>query len=448
MGVSGSGAKPHFRLAVAPCLAAASLLLIGVVLSEAQELRKLDRDRGQAMLQAVKSELQKHYYDPAFHGLDLEERFARAGRDIEGAASLSHMHGIIAQAVLDLDDSHTFFVPPELTVKYDYGWRLRIIGDVPYVIAVKPRSDAAAKGLKAGDAVLSVDGRPLNRRVLWIFKQLYYRLRPVPAMRLVVQSPGGQPRQLDIATRIDRGKRRLDITQGEDIWDILRRYEDLSEDYRSAESPDKKIFIWNIPSFTGDEKPLDAIAARLNKYQSVVLDLRGNPGGYMTRLQSLLGFFFDHDVTVCRLRGREGEPETVVAKARGEKAFPGKIVVVVVSESASAAEIFARVIQLENRGLVVGDLTAGAVQQARYFPKQMGGESVIFYGVSVADAEVLMKDGRSLEGIGVVPDMAAKPTAADLAAGRDPVLARAVFLAGGLIQPAEAGKLFPYTWKD
>lgn len=448
MGVSGSGAKPHYSLAVVCCLSTVSFLLIGAILSDAQELRKLDRDRGQAMLKAVKEELQKHYYDPAFHGLDLEERFARAGRDIERAASLSHMHGIIAQAVLDLDDSHTFFVPPQLTVKHDYGWRMRIIGDVPYVIAVKPRSDAAAKGLKPGDAVLSVDGRPVNRRAMWIFKNLYYRLRPVPEMRLVVQSPSGQPRQLDIATRIERGKRVLDITQGEDIWDILRRYEDLSEDYRSAESPDKKIFIWNIPSFTGDEKPLQAIAERLHKYQSLVLDLRGNPGGYMTLLKSLLGFFFDRDVTIGQLRTRDGEPETVVAKTRGEKAFPGKLVVIVDSESASAAEIFARVIQLENRGLVVGDLTAGAVQQARYFPKQMGGENVIFYGVSIADAEVLMKDGRGLEGTGVVPDMAAKPTAADLAAGRDPVLARAVFLAGGLIQPAEAGKLFPYAWKD
>lgn len=431
-----------------PRLSALALTLAIVAPIASQELRRLDLDRGQSMLKIVKSEIQKHYYDPAFHGLDIEERFARAERDIEKATSLSHMHGIIAQAVLDLDDSHSFFVPPQLTVKYQYGWRMRVIGDAPYVIAVDPRSDAAAKGLKPGDAVLSVDGRLVNRRSMRMFKQMYYRIRPVQGMRLAVQSPGGPPRQIDVAARIERGKRVLDITQGEDIWDILRRYEDISEDYRTIESKDKKILIWNIPSFTGDEKQLKGIAARLARFQSVVLDLRGNPGGYLTLTGTLLGFFFDHDVTVCQLRRREGEPETIVAKTQGDKAFTGKLVVVVDSESASAAEIFARVIQIEGRGQVVGDTTAGAVLAARYFPKEMGGDKVILYGISIAEADLVMKDGGSLEGAGVTPDQIATPTAADLAAGRDPVLTRAALLAGALVPPEEAGKFFPYKWKD
>ncbi len=434
------------RLAALSLIAAVALPVAPPVAS--QELRKLDLDRGRVMLKTVKSELQKRYYDPEFKGLDLEERFARAERDVENASSLSHIHGIIAQAVLDLNDSHSFFVPPALTAKYEYGWRMRLIGDSPYVIAVDPRSDAAAKGLKPGDAVLSVDGFPVNRRNMRMFKHRYYRIRPAPGMRLVVQSPGGEPRQVDVATRIERGKRVLDLTQGEDIWDILRRYEDMEEDYRTVESTDKKIFIWKIPSFTGDEKQLKRIAARLPKYEAAVLDLRGNPGGYLTLTETLLGFFFDREVAVGELRGREGEPKKSVAKPQGTKAFSGKLVVVVDSDSASAAEIFARVIQLEGRGQVVGDTTAGAVMAARYYPKEMGGENVIFYGISIAEAELVMKDGGSLEGVGVVPDQVSKPAAADLAAGLDPVMTRAVLLAGGLLDPAEAGKFFPYRWKD
>jgi C-terminal processing protease CtpA/Prc len=57
-----------------------------------------------------------------------------------------------------------------------------------------------------------------------------------------------------------------------------------------------------------------------------------------------------------------------------------------------------------------------------------------------------MSDGKSLEKLGVTPDINLLPSAADLAAGRDPVLARAAELAGAKMDAAEAGKMFPYEW--
>ena len=139
-------------------LAVMTIPLITALLTLAQEMRDTDRIRGRTMLKVIKKELQNRYYDPTFHGQDLEGRFLKAEQDVGQATSVGHMFGIIAQAVLDLGDSHTRFVPPGRAAKYEYGWRLRVIGETSHVLAVKPGSDAEAKGLKTGDALLSIDG--------------------------------------------------------------------------------------------------------------------------------------------------------------------------------------------------------------------------------------------------------------------------------------------------
>lgn len=127
--------------------------------------------------------------------------------------------------------------------------------------------------------------------------------------------------------------------------------------------------------------------------------------------------------------------------------FSGRIVALVDAASASASELLARTLQIEYRGVVIGDRSAGSVREARLVPLLLErGPALITYSASITDADLVMSDGGSLEGIGVEPDTIVLPSAEDLARGRDPVLARAAAIVGAPLDPSSAGALL-VRWK-
>ncbi|HEV7904272.1 MAG TPA: S41 family peptidase [Pyrinomonadaceae bacterium] len=427
---------------------ALSLLFVSLVPRPlgAQQLDSFERGRAQRMLGVLKDELKKNYYDPNFHGMDVEARFKLADEKIKQATTLNQAFGIIAQAFLDLNDSHTTFSPPSRAVTVEYGWRSQAIGNECYVVAVKPGSDAAAKGLKPGDLILSVDGFKPNRKELWKMNYYYYGLSPRPGMRLVVQSPGQQPKQLDIAAKVKQGKRVLDLSGGSDldINDYLRQLESGVMRHRFQKLGG--VTVWKMPSFSFEPEQVDSIMNDHVKGNSaLILDLRGNPGGYVVTLERLASYFFDRDVKIADLKGRK-EMKPVVGKKRGAP-FTGKLVVLVDSGSASCSELFARLVQLEKRGVVIGDQSAGAVMQSKYYSQEMGDSTVINYGASITNADFIMSDGKSLEHVGVTPEELLKPSAEDMANNRDPVLARAFDVLGVKVESARAGAMFPIEWE-
>ena len=146
------------------------------------------------------------------------------------------------------------------------------------------------------------------------------------------------------------------------------------------------------------------------------------------------------------MKGRK-KIDPSIAKTRGNNGFKGKLIVLVDSDSGSAAEIFARLIQLEKRGTVLGDVSAGAVMQSKFFETNMGTQNVVSFGVSVTEADVIMSDGKSLEHTGVIPDEVILLTGSDLASGKDPIMARAVEILGGILSAEAAGKMSKYYWK-
>ncbi|MGH9972216.1 MAG: S41 family peptidase [Pyrinomonadaceae bacterium] len=234
---------------------------------------------------------------------------------------------------------------------------------------------------------------------------------------------------------------------GGDIFDLIRQQEneDRLNRQRYFEVGDE-LFIWKMPSFDLEEHKVDEMIGKFRKRKTLVLDLRGNGGGFETAMLRMISNFFDRDIQVGEVKRRK-ETKPLVAKTRGDSIFAGKLIVLIDSQSGSAAEIFARVVQLEKRGTVIGDRSAGAVMRSKHHPHEVGVDVVAFFGVSITDADIIMSDGKSLEHAGVIPDEVRLATAADLAAKRDPVLAYAASLAGITMAPEKAGSIFPLEWR-
>jgi C-terminal processing protease CtpA/Prc len=432
-----AGAAPGFWLI---------LLAVGAFSIRAQQPPdKFEIDRARIMLSAIKDDVKKNYYDPNYHGIDIDARFKLSDDKLKQASSQGQLWGIIAQTLADLNDSHTFFLPPQKTVRTDYGWRMQMVGDYCYVGAVKPGSDAEAKGVKPGDEVLSIDGRVPDRDNLWLIQYLYYGLRPQPGMRLVVKNPTGETRQVDVLAKMKEGQRIKDLTEGR-IFDFIREVENEDRFHRSRFVESDDLVIWKMSEFSLTNAQVDDAADKARKRKNLLLDLRGNGGGSEDTLLRLIGNLFDHDVTVGELKRRK-ETKPLIAKTRGHDVFSGKLVVLVDSQSGSAAELLARVVQLEKRGTVIGDRTAGAVMRAKAYSHAVGLDVIVLYGVSVTDADVVMSDGKSLEKVGVTPDEIRLPAPADLAAKRDPVLAYGASLLGTTISAEKAGEFFPIEWR-
>jgi C-terminal processing protease CtpA/Prc len=413
----------------------------------AQSLSSQDRERGVVMLKAVRDDIKKNYFDPAFRGIDLEARTTFAEERIKQAKTNAEVFGIIAQFLLEFKDSHTVFLPPQRNSRVEYGWQMQTFGDDCYVIAVKPKSDAEAQGLKPGDKVLKVDGIAPNRDNLWFYYYLYTALAPRPVVRVEVQSPGEQPRQLELNAKVQTRRLVRDLTDTIDLNAYFRELEDEAHmtEHRAVEVS-KDVGIWRMPSFDLTNDGVDERIDKVKKYQTLIIDLRRNGGGAEETLQRLIGNLFDRDITIGDMKRRK-ETKAMVAKTRGDSGFKGRLFVLVDSNSGSAAEILARVVQLEKRGTVLGDRTSGMVMRSRLYSHQIGLETIVLYGVSVTDADLIMSDGKSLEGVGVSPDEILLPTADDIRSQKDSVLSRAVAMAGGTLDPAEAGKLFPFKWK-
>ena len=431
------------------CAASISVVAMTFNFANAQGLSKLDRQSAEQMLKTISGDVEKHYYDPKIHGVDWNAKVAEFKQRIDSANSMNAALTMVAAALDTLNDSHTFFLPPVRPYLHDYGWKIQMIGDRCYVTEVRPNSDAESKGVKPGDEVLTVNGFTPTVDDMWKMNYLFNVLRPQPGLNIVVQTPSGQQRSVAIMAKIRQFKRVLDVTgenDAADIWQLIRQEETADHLSRARWVEHGDVMILKFPEFSDwSNSEIWDMLKKARDHKALIIDLRGNSGGSVDTLEQVISHIFDHDVKVAdRVERNSTKPEVV--KTNHHDQIPSKLIVLVDRESASASEIFARLVQIEKRGIILGDHTAGAVMEAKDYSYSSGMDTVSYYGASITEADLVMSDGKSLEHVGVMPDEMILPTAADLASGRDPVLSRAVAIAGENLDPQAASKLFPYEW--
>ena len=171
---------------------------------------------------------------------------------------------------------------------------------------------------------------------------------------------------------------------------------------------------------------LEAALRRLDAagMRSLIVDLRGNPGGLLSAGVDAADLFLDRGLVVAT-RGRcPDEDFNYLANPVGTWRMP--LVVVIDGDSASASEIFAGAIRDHRRGTIVGTRSYGKGSVQGIFPLDIGG-----MGMRLTTAKFFSPQGRSYSNVGVEPDVLVQ-TAFKPAAGRaiepanDPFLTTAI----------------------
>ncbi|PYT00134.1 MAG: hypothetical protein DMF63_09200 [Acidobacteria bacterium] len=431
------------------------LLTFGLIepLSAQTEKPKLDADAKTAreyslnMLSEMEEILNLHYYDPKMHGIDLKKRIEEAKARVKSLQYNWQMYRVLAQVLLDLDDSHTYLMLPPRSDHFEYGFGVQMIGSKCFVTSVKKDSDAFKQGVAAGDEILAIGRFTPNRNDLWKMMYVLYKLDPTKILDLKLRKPDKTELALRVTAKTMTDKEYLAEWKAKRE---ARKNKETNEPFKCQEiSPE--LIACKLESFVVERNDIDKLMTQALKYPKLILDLRGNGGGYVAIEQYVLSHFFDKEVKIADLVTRK-KTEVRMTKVIPARRYKGEVSVLVDSNSASAAEMTAKVLQLENRAKVYGDNSSGSVMTSIGLPFESVMNAyeaaVIRVGMSVTVADVIMSDGSRLEHVGVTPDMVLQPSGKALFEKTDPLLAFAAKRMGSELTPEKAGTFHFLLPKD
>lgn len=402
-----------------------------------------------SILDRIHDVVRANYYPREKIDARFDAACSSADQAIAQAGDLNSAYASIADAVMSVDPRIRFY-PPLRSARADYGWRWRLIGDAAYVAQLDHVGDAAVKGLKLGDKILSVEGLAIDRSS---YEQLYYffnTLAPRPGLHVMAQSPGAEPRLLEIATTVRPQRRYRTVgppSHAQIEWVFTETEKRHHEELKNVASHLRRIDDVTVWKMWDLDRRIPDIAEGLklaSDTRVLILDLRGMfPLRHETALRLLDGIFDSSFEAGTR---QHNGSNLALRVHGGAGAFHGLVLVLIDSRTGGYAEFVARVIQQRQRGVLIGDRTLGRVFEENIFPYLRGAVFGFAIGaIALPTGEISLADGSSIDGRGVAPDLLLLPGPADIASRRDIVLAKALAMAKQTTTPEEAFKLF---WID
>jgi carboxyl-terminal processing protease len=285
-------------------------------------------------------------------------------------------------------DPHTNFMPPDIFKDFEaetsgefggLGIEITIQNSILTIISPIEDTPAWEAGIKPGDKVVAVDGKPTKGLSLVEASQLMRGKKGSKVILTVVRE--NQDTTKDIV--ITRGNVKVKSVKSVDL--------------------DEGYYYVKVTSFienTGRdlEKVLDDSSKKKGGLKGVIVDLRRNPGGLLDQAIKVSDLFLKEGNIVSTVSRDPASKEVVSATKKGK--FTEVPLIVLVNEySASASEIVAGALQDNKRALIMGTKTfgKGSVQSV----VKLGDGS----GLKLTIARYFTPSGRSIQAEGVVPDI-------------------------------------------
>lgn len=314
------------------------------------------------------------------------DRLAASYLDKTALKPQEMIYGAIKGMVASLGDPYTVFLPPQENkeAKEDLngafegvGIQLGYIDEQLAVIAPLSGMPAEKAGVKAGDLILKVDERETTDMTL-------------PEAVSLIRGPKGTTVKL---TLLHQGEKEPYVAEIIRSTIIVPSVEVVFLEENIAH-----LKLMRFGERTSDEwaTAVNQILTHQPIVKGVILDLRNNPGGYLSGSVFIASEFLSSG-TVVKQEDAAGNQESYSVDRQG-MLFYQPLVVLVNQGSASASEIVAGVLQEYKRAKIVGDKTfgKGTIQEAEDLP---GGA-----GLHITTARWLLPSGESIDNNGVIPD--------------------------------------------
>jgi carboxyl-terminal processing protease len=303
----------------------------------------------------------------------------------------------------------------QMSLNYEgIGASLQLIDDYVTIMNLIEGGPAAASGtLSVNDRITAVgQGKqgPLTDVVGWRIDDVVQLIRGKGGtiVRLQILPVGAAPGSPERVLEFTRGKVTLEAQAARKELKTIKRGDaeyrvgvinvpGFYSDYDGQRAGDK-----NYRSTTRDVRRLIE-ELKEEKIDGLVIDLRGNGGGFLPEAQSLTGLFVDQG-PVVQVQFSNGEREVLDDPDAGI-AYDGPLVVVIDRFSASASEIFAGAIQDYRRGIVVGQRSFGKGTVQNLVPLSRWSARPVNGQLTVTIGKFYRVTGESTQHRGVEPDV-------------------------------------------